>query len=243
MIKKFPNDLWYFVDFESAKQKASELVKMHPGSTYEILYTSNTDKFELWLNRYSIREDFPELFGPGDIPGYLSKGDIDAISYLCKIMPSGNFLEVGSFLGKSSVEWAKNLKGKVYCIDSFNSPIEFLRDLISNADFDIPPGNNNLEVFKYYTQHYTNIEPVQAFFNKDFYWNTQLAGVFEDSDHQLSTLSFALPFWWSKILPNGVLCGHDYADDVKQAVDIFAAENNLTVNTCEDSSIWYIIKA
>lgn len=243
MVKKFPNDLWYFDDFDSANQKASELITAHPGSTYEILYTSDTNQFELWLNRYSIRGDFPELFGPGDIPGYLSNGDIDAISELCKIMPSGDFLEVGSFLGKSTVEWAKNLDSTVYCVDSFNAPVEFLHDLISNADFDIPPGANNLEIFKHYTQHYKNIKPVQAFFSRDFQWNTPLAGVFEDSDHQLSTLTYALPFWWSKIVPTGVLCGHDYEDDVKQAVDVFAVENNLTVNTCKDSSIWYIIKA
>lgn len=242
MPKKFPNDLWYFDSFDKALDKANELIDQHPKSEFEILYSSTANNFELWLDRYSIRGDFPELFGPGDIPGYLTDGDIDAISELCKIVPEGDFLEVGSFLGKSSAEWAKHLSGKVFCVDSFNSPIEFLRELLHNADFDIPPGENQLEVFEHYTQQYKNIVAVQGFFNQDFVWNSELAGVFEDSDHQLSTISTALPFWWNKLKQNGILSGHDYNDDVKQAVDLFAAENNLTVNTCKNSSIWYIIK-
>ena len=49
-------------------------------------------------------EDHWDLFGPGDVPGYLCAEDIPAIEILSKkIKPDGTLVEIGAFLGKSSV--------------------------------------------------------------------------------------------------------------------------------------------
>jgi hypothetical protein len=195
------------------------------------------------------RQNFAELFGSGDVPGYLTEGDCDAIYSLTTMLPSeGIVVEIGSFLGKSAVEWAKNFENldkayKILCVESFNSPVEILHDLLVSADFVVPEqGSSQLEMFNYYTRKYENIIPVYGFFNKSFVFPTEVDLVFEDSTHEFHYLSYALPFWWKAIKPGGILSGHDYDDEVKTAVDLFAALHNVEVNTFGDSSIWYIVK-
>lgn len=255
MPKKFPTDLFYFKKTENidaflkAKQYGDKFVNEHPRSRYEITYCSDDDNVELWCDRFSVIGDFPGLFGPGDVPGYLSEGDIIAIAEISKMLPlTGTTIEVGAFLGKSAVEWAKNLKKqnkqhRIICIDTFNTNIEFLQQLIKDADFDVPPGNSQIEIFNFYTKKYKNIHPLQTNFDETFIFNSEdLCLVFEDSDHTFKTMSISLPFWYEKLITGGILSGHDYADDVKTAVDMFALHHNFTVHTFENSSIWYIIK-
>jgi hypothetical protein len=117
-----------------------------------------------------------------------------------------------------------------------------LKELLSEAEFDIPPGNSQLEWFNHYTKDFKNIRALEMFFNKDYILDIPITGVFEDSNHSQVALQYALPYWWEKIISGGILSGHDYADEVKLAVDQFALLNNLEVNTFESSSIWYIEK-
>jgi hypothetical protein len=196
------------------------------------------------------RKNFADLFGPGDVPGLLTEGDMSAIRELCAMLPnSGLLVEIGCFLGKSSVEWARNLvtqekNYKILCIDSFNSPEDILRDLLITANFVLPShANTQLEMFKHYTADYPNIKPIQAFFNQSFVFPANANLVFEDSTHTQDYLAYALPFWWQHIDTGGILSGHDYLmNEVQVAVDLFAALNNLEVNTFDNSSIWYIKK-
>lgn len=161
---------------------------------------------------------------------------------------SGLLVEIGCFLGKSSVEWARNIeeqgkKYKILCIDSFNSPKEILQDLLIEADF-VPPehAKSQLEIFRHYTIDYPNIKPIKTFFNQSFIFPAKATLVFEDSTHTQDYLTYALPFWWRHIDTGGILCGHDYGDEVQAAVDLFSALNDLEVNTFDNSSIWYIKK-
>jgi hypothetical protein len=200
---------------------------------------------------HSQRKDFESLFGPGSVPGYLNGGDVDtAIPLLSKMMPKeGIMVEIGSFLGKSSIEWAKNFQQldknfKILCIDSFNSPVEILHDLMQEAGFSIPdPDWDQLELFKFYASGYPNIKPIKTFFNDKFVFPAKVNLVFEDSTHTQKYLATALPFWWDKIHEGGVLAGHDYwIDEVKAAVDLFAALYDLEIKLFDNSSIWYIEK-
>lgn len=196
------------------------------------------------------RKDFAPLFGPGKVPGYLSDGDMStAIPYLCGRAPDqGLMVEVGSFLGKSAVEWARNFQhvGKPYkilCIDSFNSPIPVLHDLLQEADFEIPNLVwDQLELFKHYTSGHVNIKPIKTFFDDKFVFPARAQVIFEDSTHTQKYLAKALPFWWQVLTDGGILAGHDYAYEVRAAVDLFAALNDLEVHTFANSSIWYIEK-
>jgi hypothetical protein len=195
------------------------------------------------------RKNFADLFGPGNVPGLLTEGDMRAIGKLSTMLPnSGLLVEVGCFLGKSSVEWARNLRAleknyKILCIDSFNSPEEILQDLLIKADFVVPQNaRSQIELFRHYTSDYSDIKPIKAFFNRSFVFPAKANLVFEDSTHTQEYLSYALPFWWNHLETGGILSGHDYNEDVQVAVDLFVALNDLELNTFDDSSIWWIKK-
>jgi len=254
MSKNIPSDTFIFEGenlvecFSSALQQGNQFVEQHPESSFEIFLDSKLKQIKLAYERVSVKSDFASLYGPGNVPGLLTDGDMLAIEELSKKLPnSGTFVEVGTFLGKSAAEWATNLRKlnkdyAIICIDSFNAPIEILKELLIEAEFDIPPGNSQLEWFKHYTKEFKNVRPLEVFFSKDYIFNIQVAGVFEDSDHTQAALYHALPYWWKRIQPGGILSGHDYRDEVKLAVDQFALLNNLELKTFTTSSIWYIEK-
>lgn len=197
-----------------------------------------------------MNHSFEKLFGSGDVPGYLSDEDMRAIAELSKLLPqSAMVVEIGSFLGKSAVEWAKNLYAqqknhKILCVESFNSPPEVLKDLLQKADFVVPAEcESQIDLFKHYTKQYQSICPVHGFFNHSFVFPTVVDLVFEDSTHEFHYLTYALPFWWKTIKPGGILSGHDYTiGEVKMAVDLFASIENVEVKTFNNSSIWWIVK-
>jgi hypothetical protein len=204
---------------------------------------------------YPERKNYVDLYGPGPVPGYLDGGDITlGIPLLCGKLPKqGTIVEVGSFLGKSATQWAKNLKmmGKDYkiiCIDNFSSKKEILHDLMQCAKFAIPNKDySHMELFRHYTSAYPNIKPVRACFNDRFAFPAKVELVFEDSTHEQGYLSYALPFWWDKIVPGGILAGHDYwFDEVESSVELFAALHDVEVKTFDQDkdncSIWYIEK-
>ena len=255
MLKKLPNDCIVFshdprTAFFQALDQGEKFQIEHPQSSFSIIFNSRSKQTELHLERVAVRQDYVDLFGSGDVPGYLTEKDMDAIELLVKKLPNaGTIVEVGSFLGKSAVEWSKNTTKqhkdyKIICIDSFTSTTEILKDLLKTADFDIPDCESHLEMFRHYTKDYSNIVALEAFFNEDFEFNQQIDLLFEDSDHTQRTLNHALPFWWSRINPGGILSGHDYISlrDVKISVDTFAVINNLEVQVFPDSNVWYIEK-
>lgn len=252
MSKKLLNDCIVFSSdpgtaFFQALDQGKEFLKNSPQSSFSIIFDSRSNQTELHLEKVAIRKDYGDLFGPGDVPGYLTDEDINAIEYLVtKLSGKGTIVEVGTFLGKSAVEWAKNTikqnkDYKIICVDSFTSPVEILEDLVKTADFDVPICNSHFEMWKHYTKQYSNIVGLEAFFNEDFEFNDQIDLLFEDSDHTQKTLNHALPFWWKRIKPGGILSGHDYyLRDVRTALNTFAAINNLEVFVFPNSNIWYI---
>lgn len=232
-----------------ALEDGQKLVEGHSESSFSIVFDSGTAKLELIINRISQRNDYADLFGPGDVPGYLTDGDMLAIAHLSKKVPNnGMIVEVGSFLGKSAVEWARGIESdkkscQIICIDSFNAPSHILKDLLVTAEFTLPSASTQLEMFRHYTSAFYNIKALEAFFNQDFEFDQLVDLVFEDSTHTSKYLTYALPFWWSKVKAGGILSGHDYSTrEVQVSVDTFALLNNLKVNTFPNSSIWYMEK-
>jgi len=214
--------------------------------TIRITRKSHTIHIQCWKLWLPIDEP---LFGTGPVPGWLSESDKLAITHLSSLLPmSGVLVEVGSFLGKSSVEWANNFKNlnknyEIISIDHYNLPITNIHKLLTDSDYPIPPGQDQLELFKYYTKDYKNIIPLQALFNNQFRFFRKVNLVFEDSDHEISTLNHGLPFWWDLLLPGGILAGHDWdLPQVRQVVSTFAICNNLEVKQLFDSKIWFIQK-
>lgn len=246
MLKDYavPNDIYTFKgadplkEFEKALEQATNILDSsswirnqvkNDKIKFEIVYNSQTKDITLTLDWENKIDYYASLFGPGNVPGYLTEQDISVICI--------------------AVEWAKNLKHldkdyKIVTIDSYNSDIDILRNLLIQADFEVPDSKTHLEMFQHYTQDYTNIKPLEAFFNQDFVFDQKIAGVFEDSDHTQRTLNYALPYWWERLVPGGILSGHDYyLRDVKVSVDSFALLNDLEVfKAGPGSSIWWIKK-
>ena len=254
MLKNLLNDCTVYsgetsAAFLQALEDGQKSIEGHSESSFSIVFDSRTAELELIINRISQRNDYADLFGPGDVPGYLTDGDMLAIAHLSKKVPNnGMIVEVGSFLGKSAVEWARGIESdkkscQIICIDSFNAPPHILKDLLVTAEFTLPSASSQLEMFRHYTSAFDNIKALEAFFNQDFEFDQLVDLVFEDSTHTSKYLTYALPFWWSKVKAGGILSGHDYSmREVQVSVDTFALLNNLKVNTFPNSSIWYMKK-
>lgn len=233
-----------------ALQIANETAAALGAEDWYLNYKKTDNEITINFYRKYLPSDWKPLFGPGNVPGWMSDDDLKSIEKLCeKLPPTGLIVEIGSFLGKSSSTFAKNLDIQnkqldIFCIDSWQWPMEMVRKLMADADFAVPEIDDHFEMFKHYTKSYANIKPIRAVFDENFEFFRQPNLVFEDSDHSAKTLTHALPFWWEKILPGGVLAGHDYNLPVVSAlVNSFAACNNLEVKKFyEDSSIWYIDK-
>jgi len=229
---------------------ANETAAALGAEDFYLNYKKTDNEIEIHIWKKYLKGDWTPLFGPGNIPGWMSEDDLTSIEYLCKKLPSsGLIVEIGSFLGKSASSFAKNLEAQnkefdILCIDIWEWPLELVQNLIRSADFKVPEVNSLFEMFKFYTKPYPNIKPIKAVFDKNFEFFRQPNLVFEDSDHSAKTLTHALPFWWEKIIPGGVLAGHDYnLPIVSSLVNSFAACNNLEVKKFyENSTIWYIDK-
>jgi len=214
--------------------------------TIKISKVKNEIEIKFWKIFLGITEP---LVGSGTVPGWLSESDALVIEHLCNLLPpSGVVVEVGSFLGKSGTEWAKNFRKlnkeyEIICMDHFYIPIKEIHRLLNDADYKIPPGENQYELFKHYTKDYPNIKPLQAMFDQKFNFFKKVNLVFEDSDHEIKTLNHALPFWWERLLPGGILAGHDWdLPDVRQVVSTFAICNRVEVQQIHASNIWFIQK-
>ena len=69
--------------------------------------------------------------------------------------------------------------------------------------------------------------------------------VFIDADHTYKCVKKDIETWMPRVRKGGLLCGHDYENNqsdkwgVKQAVDEFVTEHNLTLETGEDHT-WFV---
>lgn len=68
----------------------------------------------------------------------------------------------------------------------------------------------------------------------------QLDFVYIDSSHEYRETCEELDLWWPLLKPNGLLAGHDYCngEDVRRAVDRFAAKLGIPVETTVQDSDW-----
>ena len=251
MIDHFTFNGKDFVEsFKLALLQGQEFIKTNPESTFQILFDSTQQQVVLDYQVIAMRRHFFSLFGPGNVPGMCSAGDMIAIAELAKKLPmSGNFIEMGPLFGKSTVEWAKHLQAlkkdyKIIAIDTFNTPIDIITDLITEAEFDMPPGKNQLEIFKHYLQEYPNVRPLEVLWTTDTKFDIEVNGVFEDLTSTSKADPALLKYWWDRLPPGGILCGKNYnaPQEVKFAVDQHALMHDCEVETFENSTIWCITK-
>lgn len=158
-------------------------------------------------------------------------GFLNMLNYIVSIRPNINhYVEIGSNIGESTtlVLGFPQIKN-VYCIDIWiNSNIKsFFDSKITSSK------NNNVQSFHMPSKDAANII------------NFELDVVYIDGDHSYHSVKEDIELWYSKIVKNGFLCGHDYNaiswPECKRAIDEFAVSNNFTIKTFCDSS-WVIQK-
>lgn len=179
-----------------------------------------------------------------DITGWFDFQDI--YDKAVKLFNDGdNFLEVGCFMGKSTVylltEIEKaNKKIQVSVIDIFEPECKHHEDLINDVGKSLLEiFDNNMRVLGFSPQKY--IGKSQNLYKElqDNYFSM----IFIDAAHDYESVKADLNNFYPKLKSGGIFAGHDYGEKscgVGQAVDEFVKENNLKLDVMTAS--WILIK-
>ena len=160
-----------------------------------------------------------------EIPGWMSKPELQTIEKWARLVPkNGSIVEVGSFLGRSSICWALSADPSVtvYCLDTYDAvTTKYTHTHTGDASLDnnYPPSGLALtiEAFEANTQHIKNIVPMVVPLKVKDYSETikNLTPnlVFLDAGHKNPSDMDMIRFWLKRIQKGGILCGHDYLNE------------------------------
>ena len=113
----------------------------------------------------------------------------------------------------------------------------------------ITPGNNFNELFYLINKELAFKKDIVTFLRKPSITVTNdeipdgtLDCVFIDANHEYQYVLDDLNFWWRKIRNGGQMLGDDYyMNDVKNAVDTFSKNNNISYDLLEKNGTDYKI--
>lgn len=179
-----------------------------------------------------------------------------------RLPKSGLMVEVGSFQGKSTCDFAKALGPgwRIHCIDKFEGipqaiPLgvtmkqarEHLEKTGQDADYLLSPerlehikqfvctGEEQLENFFKNVSNYPNISVEITTFDKTFTWREMVDFVFWDANHEYRAVKEGLEYWHARLKPGGLVAVHDYSDNwpgTKKAVEEYCEKYN------KEFSVW-----
>lgn len=166
--------------------------------------------------------------------GYLCEGDVYFLYNIINSLPdNGIFVEVGSFMGLSTIVLAqsiidKNKKGtKFYSVNMWED--KYLIDVYGNKE-----GLSLFELFKNniknaHVEDYNNIIRGDSKIVHSEFDNESVDIIFIDGDHTFEGCYSDLINWYPKLKPQGIVIGHDCVinQDVHKAVEKFCRENKL----------------
>lgn len=185
-----------------------------------------------------------------EIVGWMNYTDLTYIESLAKRVPKdGIIVEIGSFLGRSSVCWAPSADSsvKVYCIDLFNTVKMYDHGAseIECIEYSYPLPNkiyNIKEEFIKNTNNIPNIIMMQGKSPDDIVWNhNEIDILFIDAEHSnpndWDNIKFFSPF----IKPGGIISGHDYNNEFLNILENVKKLEQLTGNKVQlNGNIWTI---
>lgn len=186
------------------------------------------------------------------VPGWMTDHDLAAIDQICTRVPLGApVLEIGSFLGRSSVQWAARLpSSRIVCVDAWQGTPQ---DYVERWYLEQCWGDHALmrmdqpmfPQFLYNTRDFTNIIPIRSPSTEfTWVWNKSPAVIFIDGDHTDAGVRDDLlachTRWQSS--PHTIICGHDYNpkfhNSVFRQVTKYAHTLGLMVYHHEGSTIF-----
>jgi predicted O-methyltransferase YrrM len=176
---------------------------------------------------------------PYKLDGWYSLANRKAIKRLISAYKVNTIVEVGSWIGLSTVDMAKKIPehGKVYAVDTWEGSEEH---------------KNNPELLKtLYDQFLSNviheqlthkIIPIRMDSVKAAQKLQVVADlIYIDADHSYEGCYADLKAWFPHVKEGGILCGDDWPwEGVSKAVEQFAHEHNLKINI--NNPFWWIIK-
>lgn len=218
-------------------------------------YINPNDGTESELEAGTVLPEFAHLYAdfmvpdmePGLYPGLVLDRDLEVIAEIVSSLPEGYpVVEIGMFLGKSTMEIAKHRE--VYSVDYFKMPAILLLEKIDKAgivvDERVRNATSQREMVDILTEGVSNINIIVDTFDKYFVWDLgPVSCAFEDSDHSKETMDLFFEYWWPRIVPGGVICGHDYhMQPVHLTVFEFASKIGLPIERFAGSNMWAIRK-
>jgi hypothetical protein len=161
-----------------------------------------------------------------------------------------NIAEVGIGYGSHAKHILKNTNiDRLYLVDpvkQYNN--DFFSDDIMNKEPEVP-GNNFNELYALINEELSFKKEIIIFLRKESITVTNeeipdesLDCVFIDANHEYQHVLNDLNFWWRKIRTGGQMLGDDfYMNDVKNAVDTFSKETNLSYDLLQKEGTDYKI--
>lgn len=170
----------------------------------------------------------------------------DVYSSAVNKFQNGNFIEIGSWKGRSvaylAVEIINSKKDiKLYCVDTWEGSEEHFRDGLITPDTDL------------YNMFLNNIAPVRSVLTPIRSTSIDAAKTFEDeffdfifidASHKYEDVKNDMNAWYPKLKKGGFFAGHDYSSwpEVTRAVDEWVTENNVQLEIKGHSFVWGFTK-
>lgn len=144
-------------------------------------------------------------------------------------------VELGSFLGRSTCAMADNSQGIIWAIDQFEKmdyfPSAVLNPWIEfNRNLDVHLTSGRVRAIK--TRH-EDIQPDSL---------PQLRGldmVFIDGGHEREEVAHDIEVWRPRLIPGGLLCGHDAHSELWPEVDKVLEEMVPDARFVANTSLWW----
>jgi predicted O-methyltransferase YrrM len=181
--------------------------------------------------------------------GFFNSDECKYLASLVEEIPNyGVIVEVGSFLGRTSVVMARHAKPnvKIFCIDIFPENVKITTDLKGSEYPKLGQEFNVRLEFKKNTHEFKNITPIIGKSPREIqYTNEPIDLFFLDGDHHnpndLENLNFFCPL----VKSGGLICGHDFStsfSDVQKNVQMLETIYNQKAIVFPKTSLWMIRK-
>ncbi|MDP6503405.1 MAG: class I SAM-dependent methyltransferase, partial [Planctomycetota bacterium] len=212
----------------SPPSSQSEKRHAEAGNSIRPFSPNNWEQFEL---RPVPGTEFSEING---IIGFMVPGDVQFLMVKAATLPhGGTIVEIGSFMGLSSVLMAQTLmrtgnhQARIYSVDTWEgSPEHQGLEIIKNRQlFDIFKDNIQKAGISSF------IHPIRKSSTVAFedFEDGSIDLLFVDGDHSFEGCYSDLIHWFPKLRPGGGLIGHDCEPDsgVRAAVKKFSSETGI----------------
>jgi len=185
------------------------------------------------------------------ILGFFCNDSQKELSELVKIVPkNGHIVELGSFLGKSTVCICEEKDDSVtlHCVDTWHSiPLHNVNDIpqIKKLFYAVKKLNCKVEdIFPQYERFIYNTRNCKKLIRyraniKTLEIDVSPDLIFLDAMHHDEALEKTILRWYSTLNDNGIFCGHDYDIPYKKKIvdEVAVILNKKVING--ESSIWY----